>query len=121
MRIQCRHHVTERFVFGVSSAESLNPQQYDGVELWGYAEKMASMTDTFIDSAMSQLNFSASKLSSKMDNTQVLDSEVDRLRLQTNSFNSVVIVDAEGTIIAISPETLAMKCVVLMQEKLANR
>jgi len=61
---------------------------------WVYAEKMASLTDTFIDSAMSQLNFSASKLSSKMDNTQVLDSEVDRLRLQTNSFNSVVIVDA---------------------------
>lgn len=84
---------------------------------WVYAEKMASLTDTFIDSAMSQLNFSASKLSSKMDNTQVLDSEVDRLRLQTNSFNSVVIVDAEGTIISISPETLAMKGVVLTQEK----
>ncbi|GHW17306.1 diguanylate cyclase [Vibrio cholerae] len=83
---------------------------------WVYAEKMADMTDAFIDTAMSQLNFSANILSKKIGDTQVLDNEVERLRLQTNAFNSVVVVDSKGTIIAISPETLALKGVTLKQD-----
>lgn len=83
---------------------------------WVYAEKMADMTDAFIDTAMSQLNFSANILSKKIGDTQVLDNEVERLRLQTNAFNSVVVVDSKGTIIAISPETLELKGVTLKQD-----
>lgn len=82
-----------------------------------YAEKMAEMTDAFIESAFSQLKFSAHVLSSKMNNSQVLELEAERLRTQTDSFNSVVIVNTEGVIVAVSPETLQVKGVKLTSER----
>ncbi len=82
-----------------------------------YAEKMAEMTDAFIDSAMSQLEYSAQYLSTKMDDDTALTTEVDRLRAQTNSFNSVVVVGADGVIISISPENLRIKGVKLKSER----
>ncbi|MCF7482356.1 sensor domain-containing diguanylate cyclase [Vibrio sp. J1-1] len=74
-----------------------------------YAEKMSEMTDAFIDSAMSQLEYSANSLRTKMDDPNVLEQEVDRLRAQTDYFNSVLIVNAEGVIVSVSPETLQVK------------
>ncbi|MBY7850221.1 sensor domain-containing diguanylate cyclase [Vibrio fluvialis] len=82
-----------------------------------YAEKMAEMTDAFIESAFSQLKFSAHVLSSKMNNSQVLELEAERLRTQTDSFNSVVIVNTEGIIVAVSPETVQVKGVKLTSER----
>lgn len=82
-----------------------------------YAEKMAEMTDAFIESAFSQLKFSAHVLSSKMNNSQVLELEAERLRTQTDSFNSVVIVNTEGVIVAVSPETVQVKGVKLTSER----
>ncbi|MGY0614985.1 sensor domain-containing diguanylate cyclase [Vibrio sp. FJH11] len=83
-----------------------------------YAEKLAEMTDSFIDSAMSQLEYSARTLSTTMDDPEVLEREVDRLRRQTNSFNSVVIVNSEGVIVSVSPETLQVKGMRLNSERL---
>lgn len=74
-----------------------------------YAEKMAEMTDAFIDSAMSQLEYSANTLRTKMADPDVLEEEVNRLRTQTDYFNSVLIVNAEGVIVSVSPETLQIK------------
>ncbi|MBH9742255.1 sensor domain-containing diguanylate cyclase [Vibrio navarrensis] len=82
-----------------------------------YAEKMAEMTDGFLDSALSQLKFSASLLSTEMKSTDILDIETDRLRLQTDSFNSVVIVNSEGIIISVSPETIQVKGIKLKGER----
>ena len=82
-----------------------------------YAEKMAEMTDAFIESAMSQLEYSAQYLSTKMDDDTALTTEVDRLRAQTNSFNSVVVVGADGVIVSISPENLRIKGVKLKSER----
>lgn len=82
-----------------------------------YAEKMAEMTDAFIDSAMSQLKYSADNLSTEMKNTNVLKAEVDRLKNQTDSFNSAFVVNAEGVIIAVSPETIQVKGVRLKNER----
>ncbi|MBT0026483.1 diguanylate cyclase, partial [Vibrio alginolyticus] len=81
-----------------------------------YAEKMARMTDTFIESALSQLEYSALMLRSKVRDTDELQQEVDRLRLQTNAFNSVVIVNAKGIIVAVSPEAIQVKGVQLTSE-----
>ncbi|QBR48691.1 sensor domain-containing diguanylate cyclase [Erwinia sp. QL-Z3] len=74
-----------------------------------YATKLASTTEMFFQLAQSQLAFSAKVLGDGMDNDAALQSEVDRLREQTNSFNSVVIVDANGWVKAISPESLMLK------------
>lgn len=81
-----------------------------------YTEKMAEMTDSFIESALSQLDHSALILRNKMGDTGTLQQEVDRLRTQTNAFNSVVIVNAKGVIIAVSPEAVQAKGVQLTSE-----
>ena len=52
-----------------------------------------------------------------MNNSQVLELEAERLRTQTDSFNSVVIVNTEGVIVAVSPETVQVKGVKLTSER----
>lgn len=74
-----------------------------------YATKLASTTEMFFQLAQSQLAYSAKQLGESMDDDATLQGEVDRLREQTNSFNSVVIVDAGGWVKAISPESLMLE------------
>ncbi|MGY3901064.1 sensor domain-containing diguanylate cyclase [Aeromonas lusitana] len=76
-----------------------------------YATKLAASADSMIQSAQGQLAYSASLLAPLLqgDDAQALDGEVNRLRLQTSTFNSVVIVNREATIVAVSPETLQVK------------
>lgn len=74
-----------------------------------YATKLASTTEMFFQLAQSQLAYSAKQLGEGMNDDVTLQSEVDRLREQTSSFNSVVIVDAGGWVKAISPESLMLK------------
>ncbi|WP_338526975.1 sensor domain-containing diguanylate cyclase [Erwinia aphidicola] len=74
-----------------------------------YATKLASTTEVFFQLAQSQLSYSAKVLGSGLEDDDRLQQEVDRLREQTNSFNSVVIVDANGWVRAISPESLMLK------------
>ncbi|UWS28327.1 sensor domain-containing diguanylate cyclase [Erwinia pyrifoliae] len=74
-----------------------------------YATKLASTTELFFQLATSQLSYSASRLSNGFNDERMLQDEVDRLREQTNSFNSVAIADANGWVRAISPETLMLK------------
>lgn len=81
-----------------------------------YARKMAETTDTFIESAQEQLAYSAQLLRHDMTDDNALMSESERIRLQTKTFNSVVIVNAKGTIVAVSPETLQIKGVRLKTE-----
>ncbi|MFU9137875.1 diguanylate cyclase [Erwinia tasmaniensis] len=74
-----------------------------------YATKLASTTEMFFQLAQSQLAYSAKILGSEQDSDRALQREVERLRQQTNSFNSVAIVDASGWVRAISPESLMLK------------
>ncbi|PFG56267.1 diguanylate cyclase (GGDEF)-like protein [Vibrio sp. ES.051] len=82
-----------------------------------YAQKMSEMTDSFIESSMSQLKYSANLLNGKMHDTEFIDDETERLRTQTKSFNSVVIVNAKGVIVSVSPETVQVKGVTLTGER----
>jgi diguanylate cyclase (GGDEF)-like protein len=82
-----------------------------------YAEKMAETTDLFIESAFSQLEYSADLLSKGMSDIRVQQQEVDRLRRQTSFFNSVVIVNSKGVIVSISPENIPLKGVQLKDER----
>lgn len=74
-----------------------------------YATKLASTTEMFFQLAQSQLAYSAKELGAGMDDDNVTQGEVNRLREQTNSFNSVVVVDAGGWVKAISPASLMLK------------
>ncbi|MEQ4530389.1 MAG: sensor domain-containing diguanylate cyclase [Mixta sp.] len=74
-----------------------------------YAAKLAATTGLFFQQAQSQLAWTAAHLSDRFDDDALLQTEVDRLRQQTNSFNSVAIVDAGGWVRAISPESLMLK------------
>lgn len=71
-----------------------------------YALKLAESTEHFLAGSRQQLAYSAGLLAGRMDDEQQLTSEVDRLRLQTSNFNSVLVVDARGTVLATSPQAL---------------
>lgn len=71
-----------------------------------YATKLASSVGDFLDSTQQQLAYSAELLATRYDDAAYLDTEAQRLRLQTDSFNSVVFVDATGRVLATSPDTL---------------
>lgn len=74
-----------------------------------YALKLAESTEDFLQSTQQQLGYSAGVLAEHFDNDSVLQEEAQRLRLQTDSFNSVLITDAQGWVRATSPETLQVK------------
>ncbi|MBQ4833649.1 diguanylate cyclase [Pseudoalteromonas sp. MMG010] len=90
-----------------------------------YATKLVSATENFLKDAQQQLSYSAKLIEGNIKNTDYLTQEADRLRLQTNSFNSVVITDAKGVVLATSPNTLQVKGKVLAstgsQQALAAR
>ncbi|AVG39348.1 diguanylate cyclase [Achromobacter insolitus] len=67
-----------------------------------YAAKLAESADSFLDSALQQLEYSARHVAGRFDAPELLNTEVSRLREQTASFNSVAIVRADGIIVAAS-------------------
>lgn len=74
-----------------------------------YATKLASTTEVFFQLAESQLHYSATQLGKDFDNNDLAQEEVNRLREQTSSFNSVAVVNSDGIVKAISPESLMLK------------
>ncbi|WP_133013434.1 sensor domain-containing diguanylate cyclase [Marinomonas flavescens] len=71
-----------------------------------YANKLADTTEVFLAASRQQLTYAANEVRNKMDNTAVLKHAANRLKYQTNSFNSVVISDSTGLAQAVSPETV---------------
>jgi len=78
-----------------------------------YASKLAESTQNFVLSAQQQLAYAATGLGQRAHTRAELEAEAARLQLQTNSFNSVLIVDPAGTVLATSPLSLALQGVVL--------
>jgi diguanylate cyclase (GGDEF)-like protein len=71
-----------------------------------YANKLSDTTEVFLAASRQQLAYTANTLSDKMKDDVFLSDEANRLKYQTDSFNSVVISDASGLTQAASPETL---------------
>lgn len=71
-----------------------------------YASKLSDTTEVFLKSSLQQLTYTANSLFNKMNDGSHLKEEANRLKFQTDSFNSVVISDANGLTQAASPETL---------------
>lgn len=76
-----------------------------------YAQKLASTTDLYVNMMVQSLEEVAKDLPSAMGeevDQEILLHETDRLFNQSNSFNSVVITDAEGKVLATSPESIGI-------------
>lgn len=74
-----------------------------------YAQKLASTTERFIDETFSSLSYSANYLSDKLDDDIILTQEAERLRTQSEMFNSVIISNKDGLVLGVSPPTLELK------------
>ncbi|AYR22189.1 sensor domain-containing diguanylate cyclase [Alcaligenes faecalis] len=82
-----------------------------------YALKLASSTDAFIVNLQQQLRYSANLLSGPIPKTkQQLNAEVNRLHEQNNSFNSVLVLDAKGLVLANAPHNLGLRGTILRGE-----
>ncbi|MGU5594888.1 sensor domain-containing diguanylate cyclase [Aeromonas sp. XH] len=92
-----------------------------------YAAKLAASTDAMLRSAQGQLAYGASRLAPMLlaNDVEGLDELMSQLRQQTNTFNSVAVVNTEATVVAVSPETLKVKGVKLSsrsaRQSLASR
>lgn len=73
-----------------------------------YATKMADLTEGFLQQALSQLAYSAEALGHDFDNPRLQIDETRRLLQQNQTFNSVLVVDASGKLVNISPPLSAV-------------
>lgn len=73
---------------------------------YNYAQKLASSTEDYLQAAQQQLKVSAELIASIYNEPALLEKEAERLRTQTESFNSVVIINTTAKVLAASPETL---------------
>ncbi|WP_245879602.1 sensor domain-containing diguanylate cyclase [Zobellella endophytica] len=74
-----------------------------------YAAKLADSAGQFFDSAKQQLSYSAGLMAGHVDDAATLQAEAERLYRQTDSFNSAVIVNRYGQVLAASPDSLRLK------------
>ncbi len=74
-----------------------------------YAAKLSVSVEQFFNTAQQQVSYSARLLGAKNYDHELATLEAERLKLQTDSFNSVTMVDAEGYVIAVSPATVRIK------------
>ena len=73
-----------------------------------YAIKLAASTDDFFEEVIQQLGYAAGVIATDFDNPEFLAAESERLFRQTDSFNSIVIVDSRNEVLANSPLNLPL-------------
>jgi diguanylate cyclase (GGDEF)-like protein len=70
-----------------------------------YAAKLADGTEIFFRSAQQQLAVSAEVIAAQFHDDEALTKESRRLRRQTDSFNAVIITNAQGRVRSTAPNT----------------
>ena len=73
-----------------------------------YAEKVASSIEDFIYGAQRRLGYSADIISGSLEDNALLGKESRRLVNQDASFSSVIIMDADGKILRVTPDALGV-------------
>ncbi|MFT2099717.1 diguanylate cyclase [Marinomonas sp. 2405UD66-6] len=71
-----------------------------------YAKKLSDTTELFINSSQQQLTYIANRSAAYITNSERLTENAHLLRNQTDTFDSVVIVNNQGVVLSVSPETL---------------
>lgn len=82
-----------------------------------YASKIANVTDLFLGSVLTQLEYSSESLKDSYDKSDTLQAELERLLNQTNSFNATIFVDKLGKVRAVSPSSLNLVNTHIRDEK----
>lgn len=72
-----------------------------------YATKLAESTEVLLGATRQQLAWSAVQLAAVFDQPQRVAAETERLKQQSDIFNSVYVVDAERKVLAIAPAALS--------------
>lgn len=78
-----------------------------------YAVKLAQSTEDFLQSAQQLLKVSADLIAANLADQGRINEEAERLQKQHESFNSTVILDRRGRVLAASPNTLPIRGLVL--------
>ncbi|WP_404994937.1 diguanylate cyclase [Cupriavidus pauculus] len=73
-----------------------------------YSARVAASVNAFLLSAQSRLQYAAGKLSDRFTDIPALASEARRLQLEDDAFDSVLIVDSSGRILAGAPDSLRL-------------
>lgn len=73
-----------------------------------YAQKLAQTTETYLNSTLQMLSYSAKEMPSYMNDKKKIRQEAYRLKEQMDTFNSVIITDAQGIVLAGAPDTLSL-------------
>lgn len=79
-----------------------------------YSQKLASSVDYFLETVQQNLRYSAGQIVKGQPGQRIWDDprrlleETQRLKHQSNSFNSVLIIAAGGEVLATTPETLKL-------------
>lgn len=68
-----------------------------------YATKIAASVEELLSSAQRQLQYSATMLSTRLQDPNFVEAEARRVQQQTDTFNSVVIADETGLVLATDP------------------
>lgn len=71
-----------------------------------YATKLAESTEALLATTRQQLAWSAGQLATEFDQPPRVAAEVERLKQQSDIFNSVYVVNAERKVLAIAPAAL---------------
>ncbi|QCR33073.1 sensor domain-containing diguanylate cyclase [Lysinibacillus sp. SGAir0095] len=81
-----------------------------------YALKLSQIVNLYLDQSLQVLEYSAAKIADQMDNEELLNYEASRLLYQQNAFNSVVIANKNGLMLAGAPEKNGLKGTVITSE-----
>lgn len=74
-----------------------------------YAEKLATTATNYLGETLQTLTSNSNTIAKYMDDEERLLEEAERLKMQTNTFNSISIVNAKGKVLATSPQTIDIK------------
>ena len=78
-----------------------------------YAQKLAETADAYLEESFQILGYSAKTIAEKMDDEQVLLAETERIKMQNDMFNSVIVTNADGLVLSVSPPSIEVQGEVL--------
>jgi hypothetical protein len=105
--VQCRSHSCQ-YILGMFKIQKreLIENALEGNR--AYAARIAAAVEGVLSSDLDRLEYGSAILSKNFSDRQLLAVEARRLLEQDNSFNSVLIANADGTIVASAPERLQL-------------
>ena len=81
-----------------------------------YSQKLAETANAYLEESFQILGYSAKTIAEKMDDEQVLFAETERIKLQNDMFNSVIVTNADGLVLSVSPPSVEVKGEVLTSD-----